>query len=152
MKKVGIILVGILIIGCALAGALKYLELGPFTPEEDQVVKVVNEDDLISIFIDMEPISIPIFKGNIPLTTIQIKIKLETKSNDKANKIQRILPRINDTLFKDLYAFVPRLLKGNERINIFILKQRLKLISDLNFGKGLVYDVLVQSVDNTNND
>ena len=152
MKKIVIILAGILILGGALAGVLKYLELGPFASEVTGVTKIVKEEDLKSIFIDMEPISIPIFKGNVPLAIIKIQIKLETKSNDKAIKIQRMLPRISDTLFKDLYAFVPRLLKGKERINIFILKQRLKLISDRNFGKGLIYDILVQSVDDTNND
>jgi hypothetical protein len=152
MKKVVIILASTLILGGALAGILKYLELGPFASEVSEVTKIVKEDDLKSIFIDIEPISIPIFKGNVPLTVIRIQIKLETKSNDKAVKIQRMLPRISDALFKDLYAFIPRLLKGKERINIFILKQRLKLISDRNFGKGLIYDILVQSVDDTNND
>jgi hypothetical protein len=42
-------------------------------------------------------------------------------------------------------------MKGKERIDIFILKQRLKLISDRNFGEGLIYDILVQSVDDINN-
>ena len=152
MKKVIIILAIILILGGALVGVLKYLELGPFDPKVAEVKKIIREDDLKSIFIDMEPISIPIFKGNVPLASVQIQIKLETKHNDKAIKIQRMLPRISDTLFKDLYAFVPRLLKGRERIDVFILKQRLKLISDRNFGKGLIYDILVQSVDDTNSD
>ena len=151
MKKVVIILASVLILSSALAGMMKYLELGPFAPKLDEAIKIVKDDDLVSIFIDIEPISIPIFKSNVPLSTIQIQIKLETKSNEKAIKIRRMLPRISDTLFKDLYAFVPRLLKGKERIDIFILKQRLKLISDRNFSKGLIYDILVQSVDDTNN-
>ena len=152
MKKIITILASIAILGSALAGTLKYLELGPFTPKIIEDKKIVKEDDLKSIFIDMKPISVPIFKGNVPLATIKIQIKLETKSSDKADRIHRMLPRISDTLFKDLYAFVPRLLKGKERIDIFILKQRLKLISDRNFGEGLIYDILVQSVDGINND
>ncbi len=152
MKKIFIILASILILGGALFGMLKYLELGPFAPKVVKLEKIVNEDDLKSIFINMKPIFVPIFKGNVSTTSIQIQIKLETKSKDKAIKIQRMLPRISDALFKDLYAFVPRLLKGKERINVFILKQRLKLISDRNFGRGLIYDILVQSVDDTNSD
>jgi len=151
MKKVIIILASILILGSALLGTLKYLELGPFKPKIVEDKKIIKEDDLKSIYIDMNPISVPIFKGNVPLTTIKIQIKLETKSSDKADKIHRMLPRIGDIFFKDLYAFVPRLLKGKERIDIFILKQRLKLISDRNFGQGLIYDILVQSVDDINN-
>ena len=151
MKKVIVILASILILGTALAGIFKYLELGPFKPKLIEDKRIIKEDDLKSIYIDMKPISVPIFKGNVPLGTIKIQIKLETKSSDKADRIHRMLPRINDILFKDLYAFVPRLLKGKERIDIFILKQRLKLISDRNFGEGLIYDILVQSVDGINN-
>ena len=152
MKKVVIILAGILILGSAVAGIMKYLELGPFSSILVEETNIVKEKDLKSIFINMDPISIPVFKGNTNSASIQIQIKLETKSNDKAIKIQSMLPRISDTIFKDLYAFVPRLLKGKERIDIFILKQRLKLISDRNFGKGLIYDILVQSVDDTKKD
>ena len=152
MKKIVIILSIILIIGGALAGTMKYLELGPFALKVAKVIKVVNEDELKSIFIDIEPIPVTVFKGNVPIASIQIRIKLESKSNDKAIKIQRMLPRISDTFLKDLHAFVPRLLKEKERINVFILKQRLKLISDRNFGQGLIYDILVQSVDDTISD
>jgi flagellar basal body-associated protein FliL len=152
MKKIVIILSIILIIGGALVGTMKYLELGPFALKVAKVIKVVNEDELKSIFIDIEPIPVTVFKGNVPIASIQIQIKLETKSNDKAIKIQRMLPRISDTFLKDLHAFVPRLLKEKERINVFILKQRLKLISDRNFGQGLIYDILVQSVDDTISD
>ena len=152
MKKVVIILVSIIILGGVSAGIMKYLELGPFASEISEVIKTVKEKDLKSIFIDMEPISVPIFKESIALATIQIQIKLEAKSKVKAIEIQRILPRISNTLFKDLYAFVPRLLKGKERIDIFILKQRLKLVSNRNFGEGLIYDILVESVNNTNDD
>ena len=151
MKKVIIILASILIFSGAILGVIKYLEVGPFASKVAEISKIINEDELKSIFIDMEPISIPVFKGNVPVAIIQIQIKLEAKSNAKATKIQSILPRISDTLFKDLYAFVPRLLKGKERIDVFILKQRLQLISDRNFGEGLIYNILVQSVDDTNN-
>ncbi|MFB0992017.1 MAG: hypothetical protein QMB78_07400, partial [Rhodospirillales bacterium] len=73
------------------------------------------------------------------------------KSTEKAIKIQRMMPRISDTFVKDLHSFMPRLLKEKERIDDFILKQRLKLMLDRNFGKGLIDDVLIQSVIDTYN-
>ena len=150
MKKVLIILVSLLILGGAITGSMKFLELGPFAPKTVEVIKVVKEE-LKSISIDMEPILIPIFKVNRPVAKIQIQIKLVTRSPEKAIKIQRMMPRISDTFVIDLHAFMPRLLKEKDRIDVFILKQRLKLMSDRNFGKGLIDDVLVQSVIDTSN-
>ena len=150
MKKFLVIFASLLMIGGTLTGTMKFMELGPFAPEVVEVVKEVEEEEVLkSIFIDMEPILIPIFKGNEAVAKIQIQIKLETKSTVKAIKIQRMMPRISDTFVQDLHGFMPRLLKERERIDVYILKQRLKLISDRKFGKGLIEDVLVQSVVDT---
>ena len=139
-------------LGGATTSSLKFMELGPFATEKKVVKKVKEEEDVVkSIFIDMEPILIPIFKNNAPAAKIQIQIKLETKSTENAIKIQRMMPRISDTYVQDLHGFMPRLLKEQERIDVFILKQRLKMISERKFGKGLIEDVLVQSVVDTPN-
>lgn len=152
MKKFLVIFASLLMIGGAATSTLKFMELGPFAVEKIAEVKVEEEEDVVkSIFIDMEPILIPIFKDNAPAAKIQIQIKLETKSTENAIKIQRMMPRIADTYIQDLHGFMPRLLKEQERIDVFILKQRLKLISERKFGKGLIEDVLVQSVVDTPN-
>ncbi len=150
MKKFLVVFATLLMISGSLTSSLKFMELGPFASKE-VVQEVIDEDEDIkkSIFIDMEPILIPIFKDNAPAALIQIQIKLETKSTDKAIRIQRMMPRTSDTYVQDLHGFMPRLLKDRERIDVFILKQRLKLISDRKFGKGLIEDVLVQSVVDT---
>lgn len=138
-------------LGGSVTSLLKFVEIGPFATEEAVVEEEIEEEELKSIFIDMEPILIPIFKGNEAVAKIQIQVKLETKSTESAIKIQRMMPRISDAFIKDLHAFLPRMLKEHERIDVFVLKQRLKLISDRNFGKNLVEDVLVQSVIDTPN-
>lgn len=152
MKKFLVIFATLLMISGSLTSSMKFMELGPFKPKDAIVEQVEEEEDIVkSIFIDMEPILIPIFKNNAPAAKIQIQIKLETKSTEKAIKIQRMMPRIADTYVQDLHGFMPRLLKDKERIDVFILKQRLKLISDRKFGKGLIEDILVQSVIDTPN-
>lgn len=152
MKKFLVIFATLLMISGSLTSTMKFMELGPFKSKDAVVEKVVEEEDIVkSIFIDMEPILIPIFKDNAPAAKIQIQIKLETKSTEKAIKIQRMMPRIADTYVQDLHGFMPRLLKDQERIDVFILKQRLKLISDRKFGKNLIEDILVQSVVDTPN-
>lgn len=150
MKKFLVVFATLLMICGSLTSTLKFMELGPFATAK-VVEEVIDEDEDIrkSIFIDMEPILIPIFKDNEPAALIQIQVKLETKSTDKAIRIQRMMPRIADTYVQDLHGFMPRLLKDRERIDVFILKQRLKLITDRKFGKGLIEDVLVQSVVDT---
>ncbi len=150
MKKFLVIFASLLMIAGTTTSSLKFMEIGPFASEKKVEKKVEEDEDIVkSIFIDMEPILIPIFKDNAPAAKIQIQIKLETKSTENAIKIQRMMPRISDTFVQDLHGFMPRLLKQHERIDVFILKQRLKLISDRKFGKGLVEDVLVQSVVDT---
>ncbi len=59
------------------------------------------------------------------------------------------MPKISDAFVRDLHAFMPRLLKDKERIDVLILKQRLQVIGDRLFGAGYIKDVLVQSVIDT---
>ena len=50
MKKVVIILVSILIFGGVVAGVMNYLELGPFTSEEDKVdMKLTSSSQLSNV-------------------------------------------------------------------------------------------------------
>ncbi|MEE8351714.1 MAG: hypothetical protein V3R37_05935 [Rhodospirillales bacterium] len=130
--------------GAAIA-AQKTLSLGPF---KDQVkaVKVKEIKANTAIFIDMEPLGIPIFRGNKVIATIQIQVKLETGNEDISDRIKRRLPVICDAFLRDLHSFMPRLLKAKERVDVLVVKQRLQYISDKVAGKGLIKNVLVQSV------
>ena len=94
----------------------------------------------------MEPLAIPIFRGNRVAATIQIQIKLETDNKDKAEEIREKMPIITDAFVRDLHSFMPRLLKAKERIDVLIIKQRLQMISDKVVGKGMISNVLVQSL------
>ena len=44
MKKALIILVSLLILGGAITGSMKFLELGPFAPKTVEVKEVVEEE------------------------------------------------------------------------------------------------------------
>ena len=94
----------------------------------------------------MDPLAISIFQGNAVAAIVQIQVKLETNGDDNVIKIKRLMPVINDAFLSDLHSFLPRLLKAEERIDMLIIKQRLQLISDRVAGKGLIKNVLVQSV------
>ncbi len=148
MKKLILLFAMLLMLIGGTAGALKFLELGSFKPEKGTISKKVIQKQEIdtTIFIDMDPLAIPIFQGNKVAATIQILVKLETNSEDNAEIIRDRMPVITDAFVRDLHSFMPRLLKAKERVDVLIIKQRLKMVADKVAGKGLIQNVLVQSI------
>ena len=137
----------LLMLSGATVSLLKWMKLGPFQETGVAREEVIQEEDGDNtVFIDMEPLGIPIFQGNKVAATIQIQVKLETYGQDNAEKIKYIMPVITDAFIRDLHSFMPRLLKAKERVDVLIIKQRLQFISDKVAGKGLIRNVLVQSV------
>lgn len=150
MKKLVVVVAVLLILTGGAIGVLKFLKMGPFV-EEDMVEteEEVDKDEGKAIFIQMEPILIPIFKGNEVAAKIQLQIKLETSSTENAIKIQRRLTKISNVFITDLHAFMPRLIKQQERVDVIILKARLREIAARHLEKGMIDDILVQSVIDT---
>ena len=146
MKKL-LLIFGLLVMLCgATVSALKFLKLGPFQGEEVVEEKPVEQIEATILFVDMEPLAIPIFQGNKVAATVQIEVKLATNGKDNVERIKKIMPVITNAFVRDLHSFMPRLLKAEERIDVLIIKQRLQLISNKVAGKGLIKNVLVQSV------
>ena len=146
MKKL-LLIFGLLVMLCGgTVSALKFLKLGPFQGEGIVEEKPEEQVEATILFVDMEPLAIPIFQGNRVAATVQIEVKLVTNSKDNVERIKQIMPVITNAFVRDLHSFMPRLLKAEERIDVLIIKQRLQLISNKVAGKGLIKNVLVQSV------
>ncbi len=145
MKKLLLIFGLLVMLGGGTVSSLKFLKVGPFQGDEVVEEKQEEEVDDTTLFVDMEPLAIPIFQGNRVAATVQIQVKLETNGKDNVKKIKRIMPVITDAFVRDLHSFMPRLLKAEERIDVLIIKQRLQLIGNKVAGKGLIKNVLVQS-------
>lgn len=148
MKKLIIIAVGILLLLGGVGSLLKTMKLGPFAEVVAEAEEAMVRDD-DTLFVDMEPLVIPVFQGDRVAATVQIQIKLETIGSENKANLQRIMPRISDLFITDLHTFIPRLLKQEERIDVLIIKQRLKLMSDRQVGPELIQNILVQSVIDT---
>jgi flagellar basal body-associated protein FliL len=148
MKKLILLFLMLLLLIGGTGGSLKLLELGPFKPKKGEVSKNIflKQKKDTTVFIDMDPLAIPIFQGNKVAATIQILVKLETNSEDNAEIIKDRMPVIIDAFVRDLHSFMPRLLKAKERVDVLIIKQRLQMIADKVAGKGLIQNVLVQSI------
>ena len=149
MKKIMGILAALFILAGGAVAALKWLGLGPFAEQDQVAEKPKAPPKEQTIFVALEPIMVPLLQGNEVAATVQIQVKLETEGQDNAIFLKRRMPQISNAFVSDLHAFMPRMLKQTERIDVLILKQRLQVIGDRLFGKGYIKDVLVQSVIDT---
>ena len=175
MKKLLILIGALFLIAGGTVSVMKWMNLGPFQEMAAQQEEAPSEPTLL---VDMEPLLIPIFQGDTVAATLQFKVKLETIGSENAAKIQYLMPKINDLFMRELYGFMPRLLKvikeeqkidflgllkeeqqkegqqkegqqkEGQQFHVLVINQRLKLISDKFIGPDLVTKVLVQSVIN----
>jgi len=144
LKKIGIIAAVIMLIIGGTVSVLKWMELGPFASTEAKVKEAPPPEP--PQFVEMGLLVIPVFDGERVAATFQIQFKLETIGDENVAKINKLLPRLNDAFLRDLYVFIPRLLRKQQTINVAVIKQRLQFIADTIAGKGVVNSVLVQSL------
>ncbi len=148
-----IVIIGIAALIVLLGGgsaALKALKLGPFAPPaEAGMVQAPTIRLEPTRFVTVDPFVIPVFVGNQVAAQIQVTVKLEAIGADNEQKIAKLLPRLSNELYKDLYAFVPRLLREDDRLNVVVLRKRMQMVADRVAGPGIVDGVLIQSVTDT---
>lgn len=122
--------------------AMKWAEVGPFEKEE-----VIPFDQLPVKYLDMDPLLIPLIQEGGVAAVVQMTLKLETRGEENAAELARQMPRLKDALFRDMYGFLPRLLKDREELDVYILKKRLMLTAAQTVRPGkIVSDILIQSL------
>jgi hypothetical protein len=148
MKKIVIAFAMLLMLSGGAISVMKTMGLGPFAKSEGEAAeaRMLSEPPR---FIEMGLLLIPIFSGDRVITTIQIQIKLETKGTEREAKINKLMPRINDLFLRDLYAFIPRLVKKEGKIRAIVIKKRLEMLATKVAGPDLISNVLVQSITDT---
>ncbi|MEQ8194285.1 MAG: hypothetical protein RIB59_07330, partial [Rhodospirillales bacterium] len=100
-------------------------------------------------FIDVPALNIPLFADDKVAGTVLVQLKLETIGLANESKVKHLLPRLNDAFLRELHTFIPRLLQKTQRLDVFILKKRLQMVCDRVVGKGVVSNVLIQTVTNS---
>ena len=148
MKKLIIAFLAIFLIAGGTVGALKFLKVGPFAGKDEKVAKK-DKPIVPPLFIDVPPLNVPLFADDKVAGTVLIQLKLEAIGTANEAKINHQLPRITDAFLRELHTFIPRLLHKTRRLDVFILKKRLQMVSDRVVGKGVVSNVLVQTVTNS---
>jgi len=150
MKIVIIGVAALVVILGATFAALKALKIGPFA---EATAEVAEQAPAIKLepprFISIDPIVIPVFLGNQVAAQIQVTVKLETTGAENEQKLMKLLPQLSNRFYQDLYAFVPRLLREDDRLNVTVLRKRMQMVADKVAGPGIIDGVLIQSVTDT---
>ncbi len=152
IRTIAIVVAVLLMISGGAIGVMKQVEWGPFAPGDDDAQNAAAESAKPPEpprFIDMDPLVVPVFAGDVAVGTIQIHIKLETLGAENEEALNRLMPRISDAFLSDLYVFIPRLLRKTGNIDVIAIKQRLQRVALKTAGEGRVENVLVQSVTET---
>ncbi|MCH7485743.1 MAG: hypothetical protein IIC04_02020 [Proteobacteria bacterium] len=145
MKKILITFVALIMLAGGGFSALKALKMGPFA-EEGEVSEEEAPPPEPPRIIDFDPLYLPIFQGDRVAATIQIQFRLETVGEENEARIIKLLPRLNDAFLRDLYVFIPALLKKTNKIDPEIIRNRLHQVGARITGKGVIKGVIIQSV------
>ena len=147
MKKLVIAAAVMLMLAGATVSVLKWLGIGPFgnggAVETEATGMTPGEPPR---FVTMDVLVIPVFQGEKVAATVQIQLKLEAGTVENASEIARLLPRLSDAFLRDLYGFIPRHRRKEERLDVALIKDRLQMVGDKVAGPGVIKSVLVQAV------
>jgi len=144
MKKLVIAIVVLGVLGGGGFSVLKWMKIGPFAVSESDSNKM--KESIPSFYTDMDPLIIPVFQGERVALTYQIQFKIETLGKKNQALVQKMMPRLHDAFLRDLYIYIPRILKKKNKLDYFIIKDRLKRIGDREAGAGVINNILIQSV------
>jgi hypothetical protein len=143
VKKIVIIFAVLLMLAGGTISVLKWLKIGPFS---DTVEVEEAAPDELPIIIKMDKLSIPIFAEERVAATILIELKVEAIGLENHTMITKLLPRLSDAFFKDLYVFIPRLIRRKIKITTSILAKRMKSVADKILGPGILHKVIITKV------
>ncbi|SCA55128.1 exported hypothetical protein [Candidatus Terasakiella magnetica] len=152
MKKAILFLVLLLVVAGAAVGVLYFLKLGPFEgpPPEKTAEELELEKETTTTTIAIKPFTIPMFQGERVAGGIKVQFDLEVALGQE-ELINAQMIRLEDAYLRDLYVFMPRLLRNKESLDIAALKKRLKRITKKVLGEDATHveDILIQSVADT---
>ncbi|MEO5336048.1 MAG: hypothetical protein H7841_03995 [Magnetospirillum sp. WYHS-4] len=145
MKKLIIAFALMVMLAGGAVSILKWMGLGPFAQIEkpDTPAPVKEEKQL---FVEADPLAIPVFQEERAAATIHIQLKIETVGQENYNTLYKAKAKLRSAYLTELHAFIPRMLKKTERIDVGILKVRLMMVTDRVMGAGVASDILIQSV------
>ncbi len=142
-KKIVIIFAVVLMLTGGTISVLKWLKIGPFSDavEVEEVAPIQP-----TLTIKMDKLSIPIFAEERIAATIMIELKVEALGKENQEMIIKFLPRLTDAFFKDLYVFVPQIIRRKTKLTTSILAARMQKVADKVLGPNVLKKVVITKV------
>ena len=142
-KKIVIIFAVLLMLTGGTISVLKWLKIAPFSDavEVEEVAPIQP-----TLTIKMDKLSIPIFAEERIAATIMIELKLEALGTENQEMIIKFLPRLTDAFFKDLYVFVPQIIRRKTKLTTSILAARMQKVADKVLGPNVLNKVVITKV------
>ncbi|MBT4933718.1 MAG: hypothetical protein HOL66_12240 [Rhodospirillaceae bacterium] len=148
IKKVVIIFSVFLMLSGGTVSVLKFLQIGPFEQVSEEDLKAEEEaiPDVPPVVIAMDDLYISILAEDRVAATVMIKLNLEVIGKENEEKVTKLLPRLGDSFFKDLYVFIPRVIRRQNKLNTDILTERLMMIGEKVMGPNVINNVIIEEV------
>lgn len=154
VKKIVIGFSILLMLSGATVSVMKWMKVGPFqelTPEQIAAQEsTANNEPVVPneppVAIEMDTLNIPIFAEDRLAATVIIKLKIETVGTENHDKVLKLQPRLTDAFFKDLYVFIPRVVRQQNKLNIDILTERIKMTGNKVLGPNVIHNVIIEEV------
>lgn len=148
VKKLVIIFSIFLMLSGGTVSVLKYLQIGPFAPVSEEDIQAEKEviPDVPPVEIDIDDIFVSIIAEDRVAATVMINLKLEVIGKKNEDEVTKLLPRLSDAFFKDLYVFIPRMIRRQGKLNATILSDRLMMVGDKVMGPKVINNIIIEEV------
>ncbi|MBL6941418.1 MAG: hypothetical protein ISR53_04600 [Rhodospirillales bacterium] len=127
---------------------LKFLQMGPFAPVTEEELNAEKEvvPDVPPVAIAMDDLYISILAEDRVAATVMIKLSVEVIGKENEEKVTKLLPRLGDSFFKDLYVFIPRVIRRQNKLNADILSERLLMVGKKVMGPNVINNIIIEEV------
>ncbi|MBC8268237.1 MAG: hypothetical protein H8E36_05775 [Rhodospirillaceae bacterium] len=148
VKKIVIIFSVLLMLSGGTVSVLKFLEMGPFAPVTEEELNAEKEvvPDVPPVAIAMDDLYISILAEDRVAATVMIKLSVEVIGKENEEKVTKLLPRLGDSFFKDLYVFIPRVIRRQNKLNADILSERLLMVGKKVMGPNVINNIIIEEV------
>ncbi|NQU57041.1 MAG: hypothetical protein HQ513_07385 [Rhodospirillales bacterium] len=148
VKKAVIIFSVFLMLAGGTVSVLKWLQIGPFAvvTEEDLKAEAEAIPDVPPVAIPLDDLYISILAEDRVAATVMIKLNVEVIGKENEDTVTKLLPRLSDAFFKDLYVFIPRVIRRQSKLNAEILSERLLMVGEKVMGPGVINNVIIEEV------
>ncbi|GAB6053644.1 hypothetical protein JCM17960_24640 [Magnetospira thiophila] len=132
MKILAIVLAALIVLAggtFAVASWMGYDLLALIMGDEQPAPQEEQAPVMEPKYVDLEPLMVPLIEGDRMVATVAVEIKFECMGDANEATLKRLAPKISDGFLRDLYGYLPRMLRKSKEVDLALLKDRLLLLA-----------------------